>query len=167
MTQGTGAAVVQLVLLTYWRNRPHTQTCSCRVNFQSPWARTITHYPLTQPLPPTQGWTSQQPRRVGQLRPRTTTCTPSEFTSLFLFPFSSASSPLLCLLRCLFLSFFFFKLVHRTRWGTARCPRCRFDDVISVVLRGRCFSGVRGKKSQHFLHGFVFVFYLSPILLFL
>lgn len=36
--------------------------------------------------------------------------------------------------------------MHRTRWGTARCPRCRFDDVISVVLGGRCFSGEGGKK---------------------
>lgn len=78
---------------------------------ESSQARTITHCP---PPPPTQGRTSQRPKRVGQFRPRTTTRTPtppsSEFSFLlvsFYFFFSSALSPSLCLL-LFFPSFFFF-----------------------------------------------------------
>lgn len=67
------------------------------------------HNPLlpTPPHPSTQGRTSQRPKWVSHLWPRTATCTPSEFTFLlvsFYFFSSCALSPSLSVA---FLSFFF------------------------------------------------------------
>lgn len=142
---------------------------------ESSQARTITHCP---PPPPTQGRTSQRPKRVGQFRPRTTTRTPTpppqnSPSSLFL---STYFSPLLFLplFVCCFSSllfFFFFKLVNRTR-REAACGKelslLSFDDVISVVVPQRMFLSLKRKKkaSSFFMIFFLFSICLSIFLLF-
>lgn len=75
---------------------------------ESPRARTITHCPP----PPTQGRTSQRPKWVGQLRPRTTTRIPIPSSSDFTFLLVSFYffSPLLFLPLCLLLFCLFFFL---------------------------------------------------------
>lgn len=60
-TQWTGTAMVQLVLVTDTGGIALTQTCSCRVNFQSPWARTITYCPPPQPPHSGMDFTAAQP----------------------------------------------------------------------------------------------------------
>lgn len=131
-------------------------------------ARTITHCPS----PPTQGRTSQRPKRVNQFRPRKTTRSPtsSESTSsLFLstsFLFFSALSLCLLLLFCPF--FLFFKLVYRTR-REAACGKelsLLFDDVISVVVPQQTFFLWREKKPAVSLFSFCSLFF-SVFLLFL
>lgn len=88
------------------QKRPHTKT-----HVHAEWnPRELTgsdHNPLP-PAPPTQGRTSQRPKWVSQLRPRTTTCTPSPLlqkspsslflsTAFFLCSFSLSMSVAFCL----------------------------------------------------------------------
>lgn len=144
-TQQTGTAVVQLELVT--DTRPHTNMLLQSEFSESLWAQTITHY--LSPPPPHSGMDFTAAQMGWPIKTQNHHL--HHFRIHILVSFSAASS-----FPCVSVALSFFKLVYRTRWETACCPRCCFHDVISVVLRGCSFSGEEKKKASIFSSWFCF-----------